>query len=166
MKKSLSFLMVLFLALNIAAQEFEVPKNYVLKNKADYPKYETDVLKAIDWLLQTPINSQPEKRIEVNRFLIMWLTGSPDVSIEIKSEIVSFSKLNPDLLIIFMGGWTKYALENNYSKNKVMGNMKGIETVIEFYQKNKSDLKKDKHVEKYIKMKDKGKLEEFLSKNV
>ena len=90
MKKSLSFLMVLFLALNIAAQEFEVPKNYVLKNKADYPKYETDVLKAIDWLLQTPINSQPEKRIEVNRFLIMWLTGSPDVSIEIKSEIVNF----------------------------------------------------------------------------
>ena len=36
---------------------------------------------------------------------------------------------------------------------------------IEFYIKNKEYLKKDKHVEQYIKMKEEGKLEEYISKN-
>jgi len=36
-----------------------------------------------------------------------------------------------------------------------MGNLKGIESVIDFYQKNKTSLQKDKNVEKYIKMKGK-----------
>jgi hypothetical protein len=164
MNKLFSILMLSMLTFNLVAQQFEVPKNYVLKEKSDYPKYENDIIKGIDWLLQTPINAQAEKRKEVNRFLIMWLTGSPDVSIEIKSEIVNFTNLNPDLLMVFLGGWTKYALENNYSKNKIMGNQKGIEAVIDFYQKNKNDLKKDKQVEKYIKLKDKGKLEEHIAK--
>jgi len=42
---------------------------------------------------------------------------------------------------------------------------KGVEAVIEFYIKNKDYLKRDKNVEKYIKLKDEGKLEDYISKN-
>jgi hypothetical protein len=165
MKKLFSILMFTILTFNLVAQEFEVPKNYVLKQKEDFSKYEGDVLKGIDWLLQTPINTQTEKRKEINTFIIAWLTGSPDVSIEIKTEIVSFMKPNADLLIVFMCGWTKYSLETKDYKNKIKGNLSGIEAVIEFYVKNKENLKKDKNVEKYIKLKEEGKLEDYISKN-
>ena len=165
MKKLFSILMFSILTFNLVAQEFEVPKNYVLKEKEDYSKYESEVLNGIDWLLQTPINSQPEKRKEVNMFILSWLEGSPTVSVEIKQEIVSFMKPNPDLLMIFMCGWTKYSLENKDYNNKIKGNQKGVEAVIEFYLKNKENLKKDKNVEKYIKLKEEGKLEEYISKN-
>jgi hypothetical protein len=37
----------------VKAQTFEVPQNYVLKDKSDYPKYSDEVLKAIDWVQQT-----------------------------------------------------------------------------------------------------------------
>ena len=155
-----------FLTFNLVAKEFEVPKNYVFKEKEDFSKYENEVLNGIDWLIQTPINSQPEKRKEVNMFIMSWIEGSPTVSVEIKQEIVSFMKPNPDLLMIFMCGWTKYSLETKDCKNKIMGSQKGVEAVIDFYIKNKEYLKKDNSVEKYIKLKEKGKLEEYISKNV
>ena len=165
MKKLFSILMFSFLTFNLFTQEFEVPKNYVLKGKEDFSKYESEVLKGIDWLFQTPINSQSDKRKEVNMFILSWLEGSPTVSVEIKQEIVSFMKPNPDLLMIFMCGWTKYSLENKDYNNKIKGSQKGVEAVIEFYIKNKENLKKDKNVEKYIKLKEEGKLEDYITKN-
>lgn len=165
MKKLFSILMFSVLTFNLVAQEFEVPQNYVLKQKEDFSIYESEVLKGIDWLIQTPIKIQPEKRKEINTFVIAWLTGSPYVSIDIKPEIVSFMKPNADLLMIFMCGWTKYSLETKDYNNKIKGSQKGVEAVIEFYLKNKENLKKDKNVEKYIKLKEEGKLEEYISKN-
>jgi len=165
MKKLFIIFTLSIFTFNLVAQEFEVPRNYVLKQKEDFSKYEGEVLKGIDWLTQTPLNTQPEKRKEINTFVIAWLTGSPDVSIDIKPEIVNFMKPNVDLLMIFMCGWTKYSLETKDYNNKIKGSQKGIEAVIEFYMKNKENLKKDKNVEKYIKLKEEGKLEEYISKN-
>ena len=165
MKRLFGIILFSVLTFSLVAQEFEVPKNCVMTKDEDFAKHEGDVLKGIDWLLNTPINIQPEKRKEVNGFFMTWLTGTPTVSIEIKPEIVNFMKPNSELLMIFMCGWTKYAIESKDSKNKTMGNQKGIEAVIDFYIKNKESLKKDANVEKYIKMKEVGKLEEFISKN-
>ena len=165
MKKLFGILMFSILAFSLVAQEFEVPKNCILSKEEDYAKYEGDILKGIDWLLKTPISSQPEKRREVNTFVITWLTGSPTVTVNIKPEIVNFMKPNPDLLMVFMCGWTKYSIETKDNNNTAMGNQKGIEAVMEFYIKNKEYLKKDNNVEKYIKLKENGKLEEYISKN-
>ena len=165
MKKTFSILIFSFLALSLVAQEFEVPKNYILKQKEDFSKYESEVLKGIDWLIQTPLNTQPEKRKEINTFVMTWLTGSPNVTIEIKPEIVSFIEPNADLIMIFMCGWTKYSLETKDYSNRIKESQKGVEAVIEFYIKNKENLKKDKNVEKYIKLKEEGKLEDYISKN-
>lgn len=147
----------------VVAQEFEVPKNCVLKAKEDYPKYQQDVLNAIDWAFKTPIDLQANKRKDVNAFLIMWLTGSPAVSIEVNSDIVTFIKPNAELIMIFMYGWAKHSIVNN-TNDKVSGNIKGIEAVIDFYTKSKDKMLKDKNVEKYIKLKEKGTLESFIQK--
>lgn len=166
MKKTLAILLFTFSMTLLKAQEFEVPKNCVLNKPEDYVKYENDVIKGCNWIMTTPIKEQTDKRKDVNAFLLKWISGSPNVSIEITEKIVTFGKLNPDLLMIFMAGWTKYAIENKDYTNKLKGNLSGIESVIEFYQKNSNDLKKDSNVEKYIKMKEKGTLEDYVKKNI
>ena len=166
MKKVIGILMFTVIATCVFAQEFEVPDDYVFSTTEDYAKYETDILKGIDWLTKTPIKDQPVKRKEINSFVIMWLTGCPNVSVEVNTEIVNFFETNPELLMIFMCGWTKYSLETKVNNNNIKGNLKGIETVIEFYNKNRENLEKDKNVEKYIKMKEKGTLEEFITEKV
>jgi hypothetical protein len=166
MKKVLIIFIFSVLSSGLFAQDFEVPKNCVMSTSEDFAKYEPDVLKAINWLLNTPLAEQSAKQKEVNGFVIQWLTGTTVVSVEVKTEIVNFIDSNPQYLMIFMCGWTKYALESKDFKNKVTGNIKGIEAVIDFYTKNREAVKKEKNIEKYIKMKENGKLEEFIAKQV
>ena len=161
---TLSFIL-LTISIGLFAQDFEVPKNYKLDKAEDYAPYEQDVIKCFDWLMKTPINEQTSKRKEANAFLLKWLSGSPNVTIEIKQEIVTFMGTSPDLLMIFMGGWAKYSLESGNFNNKIEGSKAGIESVIEFYNSNRQALPKDKNVEKYIKMKEKGTLNEYIEKN-
>jgi hypothetical protein len=161
---TLTFILAL-ISTGLFSQGFEVPKNYKLDNAKDYAQYQDDVVKCFDWLMKTPLNEQTEKRGEANAFLLKWLSGSPDLSIDIKPDIVTFMGTSPDLLMIFMGGWAKYSLESKDFSNKIAGSKAGIEAVIEFYTKNRDLMSKDKNVEKYIKMKDKGTLKAYIEKN-
>jgi hypothetical protein len=165
MKTIIFSLILSSISMSLFSQDFEVPKNYKLDHAEDYESYEQDVVKCFDWLMKIPINEQSAKRKEANAFLLKWLTGSENVSIEIKQEIVTFMGTSPDLLMIFKGGWAKYAIESKDYNNKIAGSLAGIESVIEFYTKNKDLMTKDKNVEKYIKMKEKGTLKEYIEEN-
>ena len=165
MKKLTFTVLFAVLTLGLIAQDFVVPQNYKFDKAEDYALYEQDVINCVDWLLKTPLNKESEKRKDASAFLLKWITGSPYVHLEIKQEILTFMSSSPDLLMVFLGGWTKYSLETKDYDDKVAGNLAGINSVIEFYSKNKEYMKKDKNVEKYIKMKEKGKLEDFIKKN-
>lgn len=149
--------------LGLFAQEFEVPQNYKLDKAEDYAPYENDVINCVTWLLNTPIDKETSKRKKANEFLLKWITGSPSVTVNIKAEIVTFMD-SPDLFLIFLGGWTKYALETK-DESDAAGSLAGIEAAIDLYLKNKGIIPKNKEVEKYIKMKKKGSLKDYVEKN-
>ncbi len=166
MRTMISTLILLTISSFLLAQEFEIPPNYQLVEAEDYAPYEQDVINCVEWLTKTPLNEQPDKRKEANAFLIKWLMGSPYVHLEINSNIITFMESSPDLLMIFMGGWAKYALKSRDFDNKVMGNKAGIEAIVDFYNANRDSLPKDKNVEKYVKMKKKNSLEEYIKAHI
>lgn len=162
--KTISTLLLSFLVImGIQAQDFNVPKDYKLEKAEDYALYEQDVLNGINWLMEVPLDEMPEKRQGVNAFVMKWLMGTPYLHLEIKQQIVTFAGV-PELLMMFLGGWAKYSIENKDYNNKVAGNLAGIEAAISFYKKN--SLPKNKEIENYIKMKENGKLKEYIEKNV
>ena len=147
-------------------QSFTVPEDYTLKEVSDFTKYEKDVIDCVTWLENTPVDEQKSKRSEANKFLIQWASGSPNITISINSNIVNFSDKNPVLLVIFMGGWVKYALENpDYKDDEVKCNLAGLRSVIKVYEKG-NGMKKDRNVEKLIKLEKKGKLEEWVKQHL
>ena len=160
MKKSITLILLLFLGINLMAQEIEIPNDIKLETEADYKANEDLVLESIEWIQNTPVAFNPTKRQEVNRFLILWITGTPSVTIELLDGIVPLDC--SECLIPFLAGWTKYSLENNYSKNKVEGALAGLEQSIAFYEKNKADLGKNKEMEKLIKRQQKRTLRKFV----
>ena len=145
-------------------QEFQVPKNVKIENDADCDKYQADILQSIEWMINTPINDQVKKRKEVNSFFIQWLTVTSKVSVVYNTDIANFTESKPEFMMIFMAGWTKYVLETKDNTNKLMGNIKGIDAVIDFYNKNKEEIGKDKAIEKLIKLKKDNKLEDHINK--
>lgn len=156
-----SFLSII--STNLHAQDFEVPKKARLEKAEDYTLYEDDVLEAITWLNKTPVNQKINKRKAVNSFVMKWISGTSSVKITIHADICPFVE-SPDCFLMFMAGWTEYSLIND-DKDQVKGATAGLETVIAFYQKNKDELGKVKGMRKLIKLKKKGKLEEFVKES-
>lgn len=150
----------MFLSTSLLAQEIEIPNNIKFKNTEDYQKTEKLVLNATQWLVNTPLSENSEKRKEINAFLMKWMSGSPSVSIALVSGIVPLDC--EDCLMSFMSGWTKYSLENEYSKNKIDCATAGAENAIKFYKKNKAELGKNSAMEKLIKQQKKGKLKKYI----
>ncbi|HZX57597.1 MAG TPA: hypothetical protein VFE54_02685 [Mucilaginibacter sp.] len=143
-----------------SAQTSPVPEHYVFSAKEDYAKYNDNIIKTIDWLQQSPWSQPLDNRKPANAFLMAWLTGTPDVSISIGSSLTKLVDKNPEMLIIFMGGYTKYALQHKNDFNKDLANAAGLRAMIDKYT-NDPARKKDSAMEKLIKIDKDGKLDEW-----
>ncbi len=82
---------------------------------------------------------------------------------ELNTNVVKFEDGN--LLILFLGGWTQYAIQNE-DNDKVEGCYAGIETALNYYEQYKKSLPKDKGAEQLLKMKNKGTLKDFIAKGL
>ncbi|GFZ93403.1 hypothetical protein GCM10011531_26800 [Aquaticitalea lipolytica] len=167
LKLLFAFMLLFFVFTTINAQDFQVPKNYTLKVADDYKKLEKDVVDCVNWLENTPINKDENKRTDANAFFMQWITGSPDVSVAISSYVLDLTEKNPTLLITFMGAWTRYAIENPEDQDSFNGNFAGLKSIIKVYTNNKdSGIKKDKNVEKLLKLETDDDLKAWLTKNL
>jgi hypothetical protein len=166
MKKIL--LMASLVAASIAAQAQgnPVPDDYKLVAPADYARYEKNVIPTIDYLLNAAPDPNSMEQKKATAFLINWVSGSPDVSIDIQPEIVNFFEKNKDLLTVFMAGWTKYALQTQKFDDALNGNIEGVKAVTAYYQKNKALMTPDENVEQYIKMQKDNTLAAFIKKQI
>ncbi|MBP8115077.1 MAG: hypothetical protein KAY50_06960 [Chitinophagaceae bacterium] len=133
--------------------------------KEEFVASEKKVISTIQWLEDTPLDQDTEKRKAQYALFVAWITNSPTVTISVNSRVLTFTKKNSDLLIIFMGGWTKYCLENNYSSDELKGNIAGIKSAIKVYKKG-IGLKKDKAMDKIIELDDKGELEKWVTEQL
>ncbi len=164
MKKILFVFFLMTASLSCFSQNFEVP-NYQIQSPEDCDKYNKDVLRAIDWLMNTPPNTEIEKQQETMQFLIQWITDTKAVSINLNTDVVKFSDKDEFFIILYLCGCAKYALENNVKNNQVEMSIAGIELSIEYYNKYSNLLVKDENLEKYMQMKNNGTLIDYIKKN-
>lgn len=161
----------------LSAQTFEVPENYHLNVKTDYTFYEPDVVKCVDWLINTRIDQETEKRQAASSFLLQWCMGTPTINVVIDENVVSpiTDKQVPDYVLLFMGGWAKDAIESDArhttiasskeSKDEMLaGNVAGLEAVLAFYETNKGLVPANENIEKLLKLQQKGRLEKYVKK--
>lgn len=164
MKTTVFLFIISLFSIHVKAQSYEVPKNYKLVLVEDYAPYEEDVIKTVDWMINTPIIVDIAKRKEASAFLFKWISGAPKVMISLTVENSDFG--NSDCLMIFMGAWARNNITNHVYDNPLESNLAGINAVIKFYNKNRKSLGKKKKIEKFIKLKKKGKLIDFIKKNM
>lgn len=167
--KHIFFLLLLVVAFGIAskthAQEFQVPENVTLNTKEDYVTTEKDVISASKWLEATPLGKEMDKRVKVNAFVLMWLTGSSTVTVEVNKLSTDLTDKNPHLLGVFLASYARYALENNYSKDQLKGYTAGIKGMINCYKLG-GEAKKNKLLDKAVAADKNGKLEEWVKENM
>ena len=164
MKKLVLITSLVLTSVSAFAQAFELPHKK-LTTKDDYATYEQTVIESVNWLINTPAGQDPATRKSVNAFLIEWVSGSPTVTVEMNEKVVTFLD-SPDYLVLFLGGWSRYVLETQDNTNKVKGNLAGVEAVLAYYQQNRNVLGKNKALEKYVKLQEKGELEGYIASKI
>ena len=114
------------LHLELQAQDLIVPENKELKTKEDFVKTEKNIINASKWLEVTPIGKETGKRTRINAFVLMWVTNSPTVTIEINKLCTDLSDKNSDLIAVFLASYCRYVLENYYSTDDLKGYTAGV----------------------------------------
>lgn len=134
------------------AQSFEVPQNVQLETATDYAKYEQDVVRATDWLVGTNLDMERARRKEVGTFLVKWITGSPDITVELNNGIGDLYGQNTDLLLIYMAAYSKYCIQHKNAA-KFDAVKAAVLTMAEVYTKG-IRIEKTAEMEKFIKLND------------
>ena len=153
-------LFILSFTLHLSAQDWRVPTDVNYENDDDYRAQQDDIVAAVDYLMQTPLNKNPHKRKMVNAYLLKWLTGTPTVTLTLHSELASYGECS-DCLLLYMGAYAKHHMANPDAPTSEL-NFLAVNDVITFYEANCDAIGKQKPVEKMIKMKKKGKLREWV----
>lgn len=116
-----------------SAQTFDVPAQYTLGKPDDFAKYEPQVINTINWLEATPVNDDMSRRKQAQRFLLEWASGSPKVSIGLQPYVGELSGKQSDLLMAFMGGWTRYSLQHPGVTDALTLNAEGVQSMLKVY---------------------------------
>jgi len=144
-----------------AQTKFEVPKNVELKTNADYKKYETAMIDAAKWLEETDLNSETEKRKNVNAFVLQWISGSPTITVSLNEQLSQIYGKNAHLLGIYLASYTRNFLESPETATKFSATKAGLIAMMNVYKKG-IGIKKSKEMEKLIGLTDENKLDEFI----
>jgi len=161
MKNRLLLMAFLCLAAGARAQTDSLLQNPLPITKAEFTASEPKVIHTINYLETTPIDKQGDEWRAQATIFTAWLTNAPEVTIDVNAKTTPFIKKNPELLLIFMAGWTRYVLQNGYSKDVIQGNVAGIRSAIKVYRLG-NGLKKDKEMEKLIKLDESAGLESWV----
>jgi hypothetical protein len=163
--KTIKHALVLFLFIGIYSNSFAQDSDLLDSlptTKEEFIKSEKKVLATISWLENTPLDQDAEKHQIQYALLTGWITNSPTVTLTVNANVLTFTKKNSQLIMYFMAGWTKYSLENNYSKDDAKGSIAGVRCALRIYKKG-IGLKKDREMEKLVQLEDKGELEKWVN---
>ncbi|MTH15979.1 hypothetical protein [Flavobacterium sp. LC2016-01] len=165
MKKTLiTFIITLFVTISMNSQtKFDLPENIELKRDSDYAKYENDIVSAAKWLEETDLNTETDKRKQVDAFIIKWVSGTPNITVEMNSCLMKLYGKNNELLALYMASYSAYFIQNA-TADKTAAVKAGIVSMINVYKKGIS-ITKSKEMEKAIEAYDQNKFDEYIAKN-
>lgn len=128
MRKIILFLFLFFSTMIYSyAQEFPSIKHIKLNKKSHFKSAEPEIIKLVNYLFETPIDTKNYSRKEAGEFLIKWMNGTPDYIFVLEDKETVYFNTDADLMLVYMASVTKYMLENKSEKDQkaiVLGAMK------------------------------------------
>jgi hypothetical protein len=161
MKQFFIYLLYSFFTSVGFSQNISLPPVSSLKTQQDLERTKPDLIKAANWLEQTPINGNPEKRKEVERFVFMWVSASNTINVEMNRKILGFDDHNPGLAMIYTASAAKYLVQKN-STDRLQSQIAGLKSVVAVYKRG-IGIKKDKNLDALVQADRKGRLKKWLS---
>ena len=115
-----------------------------------------------EWLLSKDSFECSEQREAVNAYVLVWLSGHPDVIANVETRVMPFIDKYPELLFPMMHGSAKYALSTNKKdQTQVNSLVSGLKAVDRYCRSSKS-LRKDPDLKLHHKLIRKKKISSWI----
>lgn len=178
MKTTFTLAIALFFSVVVFAQDpiasmtaFNLPDSYTLESESDFKNFKNSAQEAMHYMVATTPSHNHEYWLKVQTFVDNWLIGTSDVSVslitDIKSELENDKfEYAKEYAAIYYAAKAIYQLDNNGDAASRAGVEFALEKVFENYSALKAENPetRSKVIEKYLALKEKGKLEETLIK--
>lgn len=158
------FYIFLFLTFGVGhanAQLPEIPNEYGWTLAEDYKSSESHVEKCLKWLCSSPLGEHVALRSETNAYVLTWLSGTPDYTVEVPNYFLELIGENKALLYSYIHGAAYYQMTHKTAKNQDKIELEACKVVCEMALSSEK-LSKDKSLRSLLKAYKKGKLDVFL----
>jgi hypothetical protein len=113
------------------------------KDAMDYEESRDSVEDLLRWLVSTPLAIRPKDRSEANVCVMIWLAGSPQVTISVLTEALPFLEEYSDLLFPVVHGMALYKMKHPKECNEVRLHSEGLKALAGLIEQSEL-LSKDK----------------------
>ncbi|MFT4679230.1 MAG: hypothetical protein ACI84C_001022 [Flavobacteriales bacterium] len=138
-----------------------VPEELVLAEAAHYGEHKALVKKSLAWLVKTPMDECTEAREELNAFVVLWLSGSPEIRVDVKTSCMPFIEDNEDLFFTFLHGVALYQINHRQETDPVVLHAQGLKSVA--FQVREAKCSKSPELKAILKADRKNRLEEYAT---
>jgi len=139
----------------------DLPKTYHWQVAEDYAKDRELVKKALRWLCVTPISEDLRDRALANAFVLEWLAGTPEITLDVRTKVLDLPSEHPELLLTFMHGMAYYTILHPKENSEIKKYEAGIKTIVDLANQSK-ELSKLARIRDLERMMNRGKLNSYL----
>ncbi|MBI1267406.1 MAG: hypothetical protein GC193_08260 [Cryomorphaceae bacterium] len=139
-----------------------LPNSVAFKNATDYRSQDAKAAECLEWLLSKDSFECSEQREGVNAYVLVWLSGHPDVIVNVETRVMPFIDKHPELLFPMVHGSAQYALSTDKKEQtQVKALVSGLKAVDSFCRSSKT-LRKDPDLKQLHKLIRKKKISSWI----
>ncbi|RYE53186.1 MAG: hypothetical protein EOP48_14940 [Sphingobacteriales bacterium] len=138
--------------------------NISLEKKEDFNATTNNAaLQSATYLFSTPMEKDNIGRLKALRYIIRWMSGTPEYNFTLDEQATRFAKKNDDLIGLYMAAMTKYVLENQSdSKDQNKIKLNAVKYIISYAGDSANKVKITSELRKAMEADKKGQLPAYL----
>ena len=127
-----------------------VPDSVVFRTAEDAHQHNVDAMAACKFYMTHTIDSKDMPNVK--KYIVSWSVASPDVHLNIGTQVADWTKTNVDYLAAYLAGCSFYALTSHQKEWNKETFAKGVYEVLKSYESNKDVLGKNENLDKLLEL--------------
>ena len=127
-----------------------VPDSVVFRTAEDAHQHNVDAMAACKFYMTHTIDSKDMPNVK--KYIVSWSVASPDVHLNIGTQVADWTKTNVDYLAAYLAGCSYYALTSHQKEWNKETFARGVYEVLKSYESNKDVLGKNENLDKLLEL--------------
>jgi len=158
MKKALFTLIAVIGSLCAFSQSMPNVDSVKLATSADYRAAEPVALQVSAYILSTPTDDKSIPRLHGTKFLLDWMSGTPDYSFDLDKNVIKYFAKDLDLMGVYTASLASAAIENKTIKDAKAITALAVKKFVAYISNDSNKVNLNSKLKKMIEASQKGEL--------